>query len=141
MCVCVRGGTQLVEELVVHCALAPCATCPPRYQLLLLLLHSRHGRRDATLTPARKGIPETSQVVQELSSLSNFSYFAQDLCFNKWLKVRGCLGTTELHFTLCLNKGILLPIDNWTLITFYVEVVLSRIIGISIRTLLSKNRA
>ena len=86
MCACVRGGTQLVEELVVHCALAPCATCPPRYQLLLLL-HSRHGRRDATLTPARKGIPETSQVVQELSSLSNFSYFAQDLCFNKWLKM------------------------------------------------------
>lgn len=83
------------------------AHCPPCF--LQLLLNSRHGR-DATLTPvscsssSSRGISWNFQVampvlvqklLELLSSLSNFSYFTQDLCFNKWLKVGGRQTLTE----------------------------------------------
>ena len=35
------------------------------------------------------------KLLELLSSLSNFSYFTQDLCFNKWLKVGGRQTLTE----------------------------------------------
>lgn len=35
------------------------------------------------------------KLLELLSSLSNFSYFTQDLCFNKWLKVGGRRTLTE----------------------------------------------
>ena len=46
--------------------------------------------------------PVVVQQKQELSSLSNFSYFIQDLCFNKWLEVGGTL--TE-SFSLPTRNG------------------------------------